>query len=98
MGIESPTGKPLLNLVDQLKHQNAQRLASGKKLPDESHSLYEVRTVLHRRPASTMSLQERIAELHEIRERHAGDPLITDACDAAIKALRGGIEVAETTS
>jgi len=46
-----------------------------------------VRTVLHRRPASTMSLQERIAELHKIRESHAGDLLIIDACDTAIKAL-----------
>jgi hypothetical protein len=65
----------------------SKRLALGKKLPDHA----EVRTVQHRRPASTMSLQERIAELREIRERHAGDPLITDACDAAIKAL--GVEL-----
>jgi hypothetical protein len=74
------------------------RLALEEKLPDESHSLSdaEVRTVQHRRPASTMSLQERIAELHEIRESHAGDRLITDACDTAIKSLGSGIEAAET--
>ncbi len=67
----------------------SKRLTLEENLPDQSHPLSdaEVRTVQHRRPASTMSLQERIAELHEIRERHAGDPLITDACDVAIKAL-----------
>jgi len=67
----------------------SKRLALEKKLPDESHPICdaEVRTVLHRRPASTMSLQERIAELHKIRESHAGDLLIIDACDTAIKAL-----------
>jgi hypothetical protein len=65
------------------------RLALEEKLPYESHLLSdaEVRTVQHRRPASTMSLQERIAELREIRERHVGDPLIIDACDTAIEAL-----------
>jgi hypothetical protein len=65
------------------------RLALEEKLPDGSHLLSdaEVRTVQHRRPASTMSLKERIAELREIRKRHAGDPLIIDACDTAIKAM-----------
>ena len=67
----------------------SKRLALEKKLPDGSHSPHdaEVRIMPHRRPASTMSLHERIAELHEIRERHTGDPLITDACDTAIEAL-----------
>jgi hypothetical protein len=70
----------------------SKRLALEEKLPDQSHSLRdaEVRTVQHRRPASTMSPQERIAELREIRERHAGDPLVIDACDTAIKALGSG--------
>jgi hypothetical protein len=70
----------------------SKRLALEKKLPDESHLLHdaEVRTVQHRRPASTMSLEERMAELHEIRERHAGDQLVIDACDTAIKELGSG--------
>jgi hypothetical protein len=73
----------------KVRVSESKRLALKKKLPDESHSLRDavVQTVRHRRPASTMPLQERIAELREIRERHAGDPLIIDACEMAIKAL-----------
>ncbi len=44
-------------------------------------------TVQLGKPASTMSLQERIAELHQIRTRYANDPLIVESYNMAIKAL-----------
>jgi hypothetical protein len=64
-----------VELAVTVRVSKSERLTLEENLPDQSPSLRdEVRTVQHLRPASTMSLKERIAELREIREKHAGDP------------------------